>query len=318
MLRMKKKLPEEAWYYMARAHHHRHEFELAAIAYKTYLKGANEKSEYYPLAEQYLEQCFYAPALLMNKSSALVVRFDETINSSYAEYAPKLHPRNENQLYFTSDRTERNNADIWRLKFEGESWIIETPLSGRYNSDGQDELMGFYDNGYQIVYGRQAGDKVNVYKDNWDERGYALEFSFMEGVLEQVPDAHDFYFFSDSIIFFTGNRPEANYGNSDLYYIVQVGNDKWSNAFNLGAVVNSPYNERCPYLAPDGRTLYFSTNRPQNIGGYDIYKTYYNDTLGWQTPELLGYPINSAGDDLYYTLAPDGKKSLFFFGTIWR
>ncbi|MGB4229892.1 MAG: OmpA family protein, partial [Bacteroidales bacterium] len=61
---------------------------------------------------------------------------------------------------------------------------------------------------------------------------------------------------------------------------------------------------------PDGRTLYFSSQGHNSMGGYDIFKSTYKDGY-WSKPENLGFPINTADDDLYFVLSSSGQRAYF-------
>jgi outer membrane protein OmpA-like peptidoglycan-associated protein/Tol biopolymer transport system component len=101
----------------------------------------------------------------------------------------------------------------------------------------------------------------------------------------------------------------AGYGRTDLYSADLV-QGEWRNIKNLGPIVNSSSWDTQPTLTPDGRTLYFSSDRPGGHGGSDIYVSHLSAS-GWSVPVNVGEPINTSDDDLTPTIAPDGK-SLFF------
>ena len=86
----------------------------------------------------------------------------------------------------------------------------------------------------------------------------------------------------------------------------------WSQAKNLGEVINSQDEEDAPFFHPDGRTLYFSSNGKKSIGGFDIFKSTYNEASDtWSAPENIGFPFNTAGDDTYIEWSADGKRAYF-------
>lgn len=93
---------------------------------------------------------------------------------------------------------------------------------------------------------------------------------------------------------FSSNRRGRN-GGMDLY-ISHLEGDIWSDPLNLGALINTEYHEVFPYLWKD-TILLFASDRPDGWGGLDIYVSMKRDQV-WQTPELLGSPINSPFDDL--------------------
>ena len=89
---------------------------------------------------------------------------------------------------------------------------------------------------------------------------------------------------------------------------------EWSVPKELNNDVNSEYNEEFPFLLSDGRTLYFSSDRPGGIGGYDIYVTRLNpNTNTFLPPKNLGLPYNSPDND--YLFVTDDFQNTGFFAT---
>ena len=111
----------------------------------------------------------------------------------------------------------------------------------------------------------------------------------------------------------------ASYGKStingkDIYRIKRLADGYWSKPENLGRVINSSEDEDFPYIAPDGVTLYFASKGHYSMGGYDIYRTVYDEgSKQWSNPENLGFPFSSTYDDILYI--PDSKDSLACFST---
>jgi outer membrane protein OmpA-like peptidoglycan-associated protein len=101
----------------------------------------------------------------------------------------------------------------------------------------------------------------------------------------------------------------AGYGRTDLYSAVRVGGE-WRNIVNLGPALNSDAWDSQPTLSPDGRTLYFSSDRDGGLGLADIYASKLTAD-GWTPAVNLGPAINTAADDMSPTIAPD-NKTLFF------
>jgi hypothetical protein len=119
------------------------------------------------------------------------------------------------------------------------------------------------------------------------------------------------HFVSDKIIIFPSQRP-GGYGGLDLYK-TEFSNGQWSVPQNLGPTINSPYDETTPFMARDGKSLYFSTNNTElSMGGFDVVKTVFNTYAGnWTRPFNLGMPINSAGDETHFRLSRDGYSAYF-------
>lgn len=111
-------------------------------------------------------------------------------------------------------------------------------------------------------------------------------------------------------LYFTAcNRP-GGMGSCDIYYARKAG-DGWSEPVNLGRPVNSSSWDSQPSISPDGKTLYFTSNRDGNLGPMDIWMTRQIKEGQWTLPENLGPVINTSGREMSPFIHPD-NKTLFF------
>jgi OOP family OmpA-OmpF porin len=98
--------------------------------------------------------------------------------------------------------------------------------------------------------------------------------------------------------------------NNDIYVCFLQKDGAWSEPKSLGKKINLPkYNEMTPYLASDGVTLYFSSDRPGGLGDNDIWtsKRLDNSWQKWSDPVNLGSPINTPDWDAFFTLDAGGE-----------
>lgn len=139
---------------------------------------------------------------------------------------------------------------------------------------------------------------------NWRQSvnlGPPVNTELNEGTACISPDAQ--------FVFFTAcYRPES-IGGCDLY-VSKLEGYHWSRPQNLGPVVNSRYYDTQPNLSPDGRTLFFVSNRPGGLGGTDIWQTSFKDGR-WQPPINLGPPVNTPSDEYGPYLHSD-DRTLYF------
>ena len=102
-----------------------------------------------------------------------------------------------------------------------------------------------------------------------------------------------------SSLYFASDRP-GSLGGEDLWVSRRTGKDApWGVPVNLGAVINTAFNERSPELSRDGHFLFFATNRP-GLGDFDIWvawRAHTHDDFGWQPAVNLGAGVNSAFGD---------------------
>ena len=106
------------------------------------------------------------------------------------------------------------------------------------------------------------------------------------------------------------SAPDAT-GSRNLYVSSSDGS-VWSYPVLLGESLLSPGNEVFPMLSEDGKTLTFSSDGLHGMGGYDLYRSTWNEETGaWGEPVNLGFPFSSPGDDFLLVDSPDGRYTLF-------
>lgn len=95
-------------------------------------------------------------------------------------------------------------------------------------------------------------------------------------------------------------------------YVSEDRDSLWSAPALLGESHVSEGNEIYPMLSPDGKTLYFASDGLYGIGGYDLYRSVFDEASGtWGAPENLGFPYNSPADDFLFVGTEDGKYAIF-------
>jgi outer membrane protein OmpA-like peptidoglycan-associated protein len=127
---------------------------------------------------------------------------------------------------------------------------------------------------------------------------------------------------SDRANFFLANNRKVlmmsiegieTYGDRDIYVSFLRDDGKWSSPLNIGTDVNTSMEEASPFLAPDDKTLYFSSNGYTGYGKHDIYVTRRLDDTWtkWSEPENLGPNINSPDDDSFFNIPATGEYGYF-------
>jgi outer membrane protein OmpA-like peptidoglycan-associated protein len=304
-----KKHEDQALLLTARALHLSENYKEAPHFYKLYLKVSKlEEAQRFAIKKE-LMQALAADRLSRKKAPAVVVTLGDSINSHHNELKALHHPNSPNRIFFSSDRN--GNFDIYNCEMRKGNWQTPRLESERYNSPEDELLLAFPDEGFQVIYQRGLfGQDAESRIDNYNSSQYdsiALDVPFPLGP-QQALSTGEHYFFSDSLVLYAAT-PTDQPEQTDLYYIQKDANGNWTAPQVLSPKINSLFNERSPFLAKDGRTLYFSSDRPNSMGGYDIYRSVFQDSLGsWTNPENLGVPINSAGDDLFFYLMEDGLK----------
>jgi hypothetical protein len=112
----------------------------------------------------------------------------------------------------------------------------------------------------------------------------------------------------DKVIF--ASERKGGYGGKDLYIAEKMKDNVWGNIKNLGPVINSKYDEDAPFVTPDGKMLFFSSNNSSSFGGYDVFRSDLK-VNEWQAPYNLGAPINTKYDDKFFIVRADGRTGYY-------
>lgn len=244
------------------------------------------------------------------------------INTKHHEYSPQVDATGRT-LYFTSQRKSRFSTgedddgqwgeDLYIASLNGNEIGDPQLLPEPINSSNNDFGATFSGDGQTMVYVR-CGAEEGI--GNCD-----LYITYLEGDTWQEPqnmgnvvnseewDSQPSISADGTTIIFTSER-EGGYGDADLYMVRKNRFGDWGIPQNLGPIINTPWIEKSPYLAPDGRSLYFSSYGHPGCGNADLFKSTF-DNGRWTVPVNLGRPLNSEGNDNYFTISASGEQAFF-------
>ncbi|MDJ0365860.1 OmpA family protein [Hymenobacter sp. H14-R3] len=263
-----------------------------------------------------VRECRSGQELQKHPARVFIDNAGPAVNSAYSDYGPVVSA-DEAVLLFTSRRPSRPNApkdpdgdsyfeDIYQTAWLGKDWSSATSLGAPVNGDGHDATVGLAPDGQRLlVYADANGGDIeesNLKGAAWGKPqrlGSRINSKAHESSAAYSPDGRYLYFVSD--------KAEGGRGGRDIY---KVEIDGRAPAENLGLVINTPYGEEAVFLMPDGKTLYFSSEGHNSMGGYDIFKSTFADGK-WGEPENLGWPINTPDDDVFFVTSASGRHGYY-------
>ena len=291
--------------------------------YEQFLKLELKKSDATTEAANYIEQCKAAASMLNNPRKVQLKNLGEAINSEYPDYSASVSADGQT-LIFTSRRPESTGKlqdpddgkffeDIYISRKDSLSgkWLSAEPVEGNLNTDGHDANMSISADGKQIFVYRNVGytKSGEIFVSKLGRTGKWSAAKPVEG------DVNTSYFESSACVspdgktmYFVSEREKGGFGMGDIFMSRREGKNEWGKAVNLGPIINDEYDQIGVFIHPDGKTLYFASNSPKAIGGYDIFKTSFENGE-WTKPENLGSPINTLGDERFFCMSTDGKTA---------
>ena len=319
------KAPILAYRYLADAYHRSYRFDEAIETYNKYKTFISEKDKKtLDGIARSIVICNNAKELSENPVNMILKNLGPEVNSLYPEYSPVVSA-DETMLLFTSRRPKNdsdNVVDVDGRFFEDvyisynedeKGWSEAKNVGAPINTPEHEATISLSADG-QILF---------IYKD--DEEEGSIYITHQEGDFWTVPEkvggnvnspyweSHASLSADGNTLYFVSNRP-GGYGGRDIYRCKKLPTGQWSTAMNVGPTINTPYEEDAPFLHPDGKTVYFSSQGHKNMGGFDIFYSHPLDTGsngGWTEPVNIGYPVNTTADDIFYVPTIDNKRGYF-------
>ncbi|MBN1273468.1 MAG: PD40 domain-containing protein [Candidatus Aminicenantes bacterium] len=191
-----------------------------------------------------------------------------SFSGKYLDFDMSISPDGK-RLFFCSRRPldgngpPTDNTDFWFAEREGGEWSEPKHLEGPVNSMGQEYYPIFVKNGSLYFSSTRPGGfgGGDIYRALFEE-GVFLEPENLGSAINTENFEGDLFIAGDEsyIIVTCYGRPDS-FGSGDLYISFRREDDTWSLMKNMGATVNTPANEHCPILSPDGKYLFFSSGR---------------------------------------------------------
>jgi len=233
------------------------------------------------------------------------------INTSYCEKNPVIKIDNS-MLFFSSNRpagsaSTTTSEDIYiSSKNTSGSWSAPEPFP--FNTEYDEAPLFITVDGKTLYLRKTVKGNSDIYyskfiNGNWTQPQEFAEINSpsSENGFSMTADGKTLYFSSDR---------NKSIGKFDLYECKQDANGKWGSIQRLPKNINSAFNEISPFINPDGKTLFFSSDGYENkgTGGYDIYYCELKNDKSWTAPQSMGYPINSTRNDVNYYIGSGDKR----------
>lgn len=236
------------------------------------------------------------------------------VNSVYDDLGPHITSDGKMILFGREHAPENmggkdDGEDIWVTTSEdGVKWSRSKNMGSPINDQEANNLAAISTDNNMLLFCRLDGFQIRKRtKEGWTAPEYLNvrfknESKNMEANL--TPDGKALLFTAKlAQNLFYDESSERN--EKDIYVTTQNENGEWSSPINLGSKINSGGDEISPFLAADGRTLYFATDGRPGYGNYDIFMSKRTGAswTQWSEPVNLGPEINTTGFDAYYTIS---------------
>lgn len=255
---------------------------------------------------------FMAASFILNAQEGLPRVLPGEVNSSGNEWAPVASPEGR-ALYFTrishpQNMGDADAADIWiTYRYANGQWPRAVNAGAPLNSWQDDRVVGVHESGRRL-YLYRPNDHALFYSDRQGRAWQPPMPISIDSFSLQGKEAH-YAFSPDGSALLLSFAGKGSMGGRDIYACFAKDDSHYSFPQPLGPPANSSADEVGLWLAADGETLYFSSNREGGQGGQDFYLVRRLDGgwANWTLPQNLGPDVNTSGDDVFLSMPASGS-----------
>jgi hypothetical protein len=319
-----KRAPYDAYFSLAKAYLINNELEKAIATLKTFerlagetkQKGGMKNAEF---IKQQLLACDNAVKLEATPVPLSKTKLPADFSNGSVNDDPVIS-FDGNTIAYT-ERRGVSNAILFSKKERGK-WQTPIEITNEINGGEDCSTSGLNSDGSELFLYKDDGFDGNIYSTTYSNGRWTPIKKLNKNINTKFYESHASISADGKKLYFSSNR-DGGQGSLDIYVSSKDATGDWGPAVNMGATINTAYNEDNPFISKNDSILYFSSEGHSSIGGFDIFKSLKMGNV-WKTPQNLGYPINTTDDDkffqpfnngmnAYYSMSTDYKKREIFY-----
>lgn len=318
------KVAPDVYYILGWAYQLHYKWDKAIASYEKYSSTLQPKEKRFTEKmediEKKISECNNGKKYMSNPQRMFIDNLGSTINSPFPDYSAFI-TADESMIIFTSRRDNTTGGkkdemdggwheDLYVSYKKNGKWTSPLNMGSPINSPDHDATAGLSPDGTTLYiyehHGKGGGD---IYHSHLVGNTWSKPEKLNKNINSNERETTVSESFDKNTLYFVSHKKEG-LGGGDVYISQKDAKGNWGPAMNFGAPVNTKYSEEGVFMHPDGKTLYFSSKGHNTMGGYDIFKSTFENGK-WSAPENLGYPINSPDDDVYFVISGSGRRGYY-------
>lgn len=297
----------DALYDLAKSYRVNYMFDKAAETYRKYsetlLEDDKENRKY---IEHEISVCENAKSLIDSPVNFSEQNLGEIFNDNNPNFNPVVSSDGKTFAFMVSYKFY---DAVMISRNVNEKWTDPVNITPELQSDGDVYISALSADGKTIFLSKNDNFNSDIYYSNFNGQTWSIAEKLNKNINTRYWESQAYISHDGKYLIFSSDRP-GGFGGLDLYISVKSRGD-WGPAVNMGPEINTSFNEDRPVLINNGKSLYFSSQGHNSIGGYDFFRSDLQENELWSKPENLGYPVNTPDDNFFFFPVEDGKKAYY-------
>jgi len=311
-----KRAPLDAYFSLAQAYMISNELEKAINTFQLFqklvkespLKGEMQNMDF---VDQQIQACKNAIEYMKNPVILDKIKLPEDFSMGSVNDFPVIS-YDGNTIAYT-ERRGLSNA-IFYSKRERGKWQPPVEITYEINAGEDCSTTSLNYDGTELFLYKDDMKDGNIYSTVYKDGKWSPIKKLGRNVNTKFFESHACISADGRKLYFTSNREDGN--DLDIYVSEKQGGD-WGVPKMLPKEINSPFNEDTPFMTVSDTIMFFASEGHNSMGGYDIFKSIRRGD-SWTSPENLGYPVNSPGDDRFFSPFNNGENAYYSIPTDYK
>jgi hypothetical protein len=299
--------PYDALFELGRAYRINYRFDNAKDTFEKYLETLlDDDRENIDFVKNEIQVCDMAKVLIAKPVAYAEENVGDIFNDEKSNSNPLISADGKSFAYMVS--LKFYDAVMFSKLVNGK-WTSPVNITPELQSDGDFYISCLSADGKLLFLSKDDHTNSDIYVSSYNGTSWSKANKLNKNINTKYWESHGFVSEDGNQLVFASDRP-GGFGGLDLYISRKVNGD-WGPAVNLGPEINTEFNEDRPFLISNSKTLFFSSQGHENIGGYDLFRSDLQSNGLWSKPKNLGYPINTPDDEIFFMPIGDGKSGYY-------
>jgi len=299
--------PYDALYYLGKAYQINYKFDKAKEVFNKYLGTIlHDDQENLDFINHEIEICDMAKVLIDKPIKYSEENVGKLFNDEKANFNPIISADGNSFAYMVT--LKFYDAVMFSKLVDG-IWTAPISITPELQIDGDIYISSLSFDGKLLFLSKDDNYDSDIFTSSFNGSNWSQAVKLNKNINTKYWESHGFISEDGSQFIFASDRP-GGYGGLDLYISLKVNGD-WGPAVNLGPEINTQFNEDRPFLINNSKTIFFSSQGHENIGGYDLFRSDLQSNSLWSNPKNLGFPINNTDDNIFFMPIDNGNAGYY-------